>query len=237
MIKQWILFNMNLTKQISLTTVILGITVVLFSLTDLDFPIQDLFYNFTTQTWILDNDLQPYNFIFYTGIKKLLIVFALSFLIALVFFRKKALIKEYQKGIIIVIFSAILVPVIVGELKKSTNMPCPENEIHYGGVYPKTAVWESYPKDVELKKIQCWPAGHASGGFALLSLFFLFKTKRNQFVSLAVALSIGWSMGLYKMLVGDHFLSHTIITMELAWLIILGVVKLVNLKYNQKIDD
>jgi len=228
---------MNLTKQILLTSTILLFTIVLFSLTNLDIPVQDLFYNSTTKTWILDNNLQPYKFIFYDGIKILLILFALSFLIALVFFRKKALIKEYKKGIIIVILSAILVPLVVGGLKKSTNMPCPKNEIHYGGVYPKTAVWESYAKEVKLKKIQCWPAGHASGGFALLSLFFLFKTKRSRYVALGVALSIGWSMGLYKMLVGDHFLSHTLITMELAWLIIVSVVKLVNLKYNQKIDD
>ncbi len=33
-------------------------------------------------------------------------------------------------------------------------------------------------------------------------------------------------MGLYKMFVGDHFLSHTIITMVLSWLIILLIVKL-----------
>ena len=224
---------MNLTKQIIFTSIILVFTVLLFSLTNLDIPVQDLFYDFTTKTWILDSDLQPYKFIFYVGIKKLLIIFALSFLVAFVFFRKKALIQEYKKGILIVILSAILVPLIVGGLKKSTNMPCPENEIHYGGVYPKTAVWESYPEDIKLKNIQCWPAGHASGGFALLSLFFLFKTKKNRFLALCVALAIGWSMGLYKMFVGDHFLSHTLITMELAWLIILSVVKLVHLKYNQ----
>ncbi|SFV54930.1 PAP2 family protein [hydrothermal vent metagenome] len=39
---------------------------------------------------------------------------------------------------------------------------------------------------------------------------------------------IGWSMGLYKMMIGDHFLSHTLITMVLAWLIILIIAKIVN---------
>ena len=34
---------------------------------------------------------------------------------------------------------------------------------------------------------------------------------------------IGWSMGTYKMLIGDHFLSHTVITMILAWLLILVI--------------
>jgi membrane-associated PAP2 superfamily phosphatase len=71
-------------------------------------------------------------------------------------------------------------------------------------------------------------AGHASGGFALLSLFFLFKTARKSIGVVLFALTIGWSMGLYKMAIGDHFLSHTIITMLIAWLIILIVYKSTN---------
>ena len=83
------------------------------------------------------------------------------------------------------VLSAILVPVIVGGLKKTTNMPCPKNEIHYGGKIIKTKVWEQYPIDYKnSSKIACWPAGHASGGFALLSLFFLFKSKKNKFIGL-----------------------------------------------------
>ena len=83
------------------------------------------------------------------------------------------------------------------------------------------------PFFVQKSKIKCWPAGHASGGFALLSLFFLFKTEKNRKKSIVFALIVGWSMGLYKMFVGDHFLSHTIITMVLSWLLILLIVKII----------
>ena len=111
-------------------------------------------------------------------------------------------------------------------------MPCPKNEIHYEGVYPSTKVWEHYPKEFKQpSSIRCFPAGHASGGFALLSLFFLFKTKRNKILAIVGALTVGWSMGLYKMLIGDHFLSHTIITMILAWLIILIIQKIMTIRY------
>lgn len=78
---------------------------------------------------------------------------------------------------------------------------------------------------VQTENIRCYHAGHASGGFALISLVFLFKSKRNKVIAAVSALAIGWSMGLYKMLIGDHFLSHTIVTMLLAWLTILIVVK------------
>jgi membrane-associated PAP2 superfamily phosphatase len=112
----------------------------------------------------------------------------------------------------------------MGGLKKTTNMPCPKNEIHFGGNMIRTAVWEKYPEPFHsMETIACYPAGHASGGFALMSLFFLFKTKRNRILALIGAIGLGWSMGIYKMAIGDHFFSHTLITMILAWLIILNL--------------
>lgn len=218
---------MAIEKQIVLTLSLLVFSIILFGTTDIDIWVQDLFFDFDTKEWLLNRDLEPFKFIFYDGIKKLLILFAGLFLLTLLFFRKLEKVREYKQGIIIVVLSAILIPMIAGGLKKSTNMPCPKNEIHYGGDMIKTAVWEEYPPLYKNKhKIACWPAGHASGGFALLSLFFLFKSRRNKVAALVSALAIGWSMGVYKMIIGDHFLSHTIITMFLAWLIVLVLIKL-----------
>lgn len=109
-----------------------------------------------------------------------------------------------------------------------TNTPCPCNIEHFNGPYPNIKVFEAYPKEfVQQSKAKCWPAGHASGGFALMALFFLFKTHSNQKKALILGLSMGWAMGIYKMLIGDHFLSHTIITMLIAWIIILMITKLI----------
>ncbi|MEN4052948.1 MULTISPECIES: phosphatase PAP2 family protein [Sulfurimonas] len=221
---------MTLKRQIILTSLILAAVILFFGITDVDLYIQDMFYNFSTHKWILDWSLQPYRFIFYDGIKKLLIIIAAMFLFALIFFWKKPLIQSYKRGIVILILSAIFVPVISSGLKSQTNMPCPKDEKHYGGIYPRSAVWQSYSQEFKLthKKSKCWPAGHASGGFALLSLFFLFKKKKNKIIGLGIGVVTGWSMGLYKMIIGDHFFSHTVITMVLAWLIILLIVKLLD---------
>jgi len=215
---------LTINKQIFITMLMIFFTIILFAYTNLDEIVQDYLYNFNTHNWILDRDMQPYKFIFYDGIKKLLIAIGVLFLFA--FFMKKF--KEYKKGILIVVLSAIIIPVFIGFLKRETNMPCPKNIVRYGGVYPKTKVWEHYPKGFHKPRIKCWPAGHASGGFALMSLFFLFKRKRNKIIGLLVGISIGWAMGIYKMMIGDHFLSHTILTMLIAWLIILINAKLVN---------
>ena len=219
---------MNLNRAIFLTSITLVISIIYFGISDIDIKIQDYLYNFKNHSWLLNSNLEPWHTIFYTGAKKLLILIAISLLLALIIFWRRKFIQDYKKGLIIVILSAIIVPLSVGFLKKTTNMPCPKDEIHYGGKMPRTAVWQKYKEPYsKMEHIACWPAGHASGGFALLSLFFLFKSKRNRTIAIIVALSVGWAMGFYKMLIGDHFFSHTFITMVLAWLIILLIAKAV----------
>lgn len=226
--------RLSLNKQLLLTVALLAISMVLFQLTDLDQTVQDLFFDFQTQQWLIDRNDHLLDLIFYSGIKKVLILFAVTVLIALVFFRKKTIVQTYQKGLLIVLLSAIFVPAVVGGLKAVSNTPCPKDIRHYGGNYPDIKVFDTYPEGFKQEcKIRCWPAGHASGGFALLSLFFLFKSASNRKKAIFFALLVGWSMGMYKMLVGDHFLSHTVITMLLAWTIILFIARFVE-KFGSK---
>ena len=226
---------MNINQQLVVTFIILIFSIIFFGMTNLDLALQDRFYDFSTHKWVLFWGEEPYKFIFYDGIKKLLIAFAICLLLALVFFRRTKLVNDHKRGIIIVILSAIFVPLIASSIKAQTNMPCPKDEERYGGIYPRTAVWQNYTPEFKLhhmKKNKCWPAGHASGGFALLSLIFLFHKKRHKIIAAASAFLVGWGMGLYKMIIGDHFLSHTVITMILAWLVILLIAKIVNKIYS-----
>lgn len=217
-------------RSLFITFVVLVASILFFGISDVDLSIQDLFYNFTTKQWILSPDAQPYEFLFYYGEKRLLIGIGVLFLFALLLHKKVPLFHRYKKGILIVVLSAIFVPGVTGVLKAHTNMPCPHQEKHYNGPYPRTAVWECYPEDFTLKQTKCWPAGHASGGFALMSLFFLFKKKRNRFLGLGLGVILGWITGGYKMIIGDHFFSHTWITMVLAWFIIIILARITKIE-------
>ena len=202
------------------------LNIILFQYTDIDIAVQDLFYNAKNSSWIIDEQNKLLSFIFYSGLKKAIVLFGIGILVSLIFFKNQPIIKKYKSGLVIVLLSLIIVPSVIGALKATTNMPCPNNEIRYGGIYPKTKLWEKYPDTFHpSSKSKCYPAGHASGGFALLSLYFLFKNPRNKKIALLIAFTIGWIMGLYKMMVGDHFLGHTITTMLLAWLLVLVIAK------------
>lgn len=224
-------------KQIVITILLLVFVMAFFQLTDSDIYIQSFFYDFESKTWLIDKNEPILKFFLYDGLKNLLLLFGLLIFLSLIFLRKKSLVQEYKKGLIIVLLSAIFVPLIIGSLKAISNTPCPCNIVYFNGSYPDIKVFDSYPKDfIQTSKAKCWPAGHASGGFALMALFFFFKNPRNQFFGLIGAITLGWSMGTYKMLLGDHFLSHTIITMILAWIIILTIVKLTQLKEKEKLE-
>jgi len=218
----------EINKCIFLVVSVLIFVILLFSFLELDIFFQDLFYIIAEKRWILSKDNQLLHFIFYDAVKRLLILFSLCILGIILFFYKHSFFNEHKRGLVIILLSMIFVPVIVGGLKAATNTPCPKNLIYYDGNYPDVKVLDRYPEEFKIEsKIRCWPAGHASGGFALMSLMFLFKSKRNRMLALVFSLIIGWAMGSYKILIGDHFLSHTIVTMLISWLVILIIAKCV----------
>ncbi|MGD9970815.1 MAG: phosphatase PAP2 family protein [Sulfuricurvum sp.] len=215
-------------RNILITALLLLGIIVFFGVSDVDVRVQNLFYNVQTHDWMVDRNDPLLALVFYDGIKKVLIAFGVVILLVLVFGYRHPLVRHNRRGLSILLISIIVVPAIVNGLKAATNMPCPKNLEIYGGEYPHTCVWEKYPQSFcNSKKIKCWPAGHASGGFALLALYFVFRSRKAKMVSIATALALGWTMGIYKMMIGDHFLSHTVISMVMGWLIVLLVARVV----------
>lgn len=228
---------MKMTKQAVITAILLFFSVLLFELSKIDILVQDYLYDFGAARWVLDRDEVISKFVFYDGIKIIIICFVLMLFVIAVFFKHSHFVQNHKTGILIVLFSAVMVPLTVGALKAITNIPCPRDLTHYGGIYPHITLFMSYPQDFfQYENIKCYPAGHASGGFALLSLLFLVKKKSFKIMTAILVLSIGWAMGIYKMLIGDHFLSHTVITMILSWLIILIVAQSVYFLTNRSKD-
>lgn len=209
--------------QLAGTLLFLFGVIALFESVGLDMWIQDGLYQFDAHQWLWNKHDAVLRLLFYTGPKALFIALAVAMLVALTALRKRDWVRRYRRGLLTVLLSSLLTVGLVGLLKGMTNVPCPVNLQHYDGDYPYVTLLHRVPAAEHLKHIRCYPAGHASGGFALLSLFFLFRTRRNRLKAFAGAMAVGWAIGLYKMFIGDHFLSHTLVSMGLAWLTSVGV--------------
>jgi membrane-associated PAP2 superfamily phosphatase len=212
---------MTAGKHVLLSIIALSLTLIWFETTSTDIWLQNLLFDNQNQTWLLHNPGQIVSLLFYDGIKTLLVLSAVTILISLLLFKHAYFIRKYHQGLRIVFISLIAVPSVIGILKATTNVACPRDITVYGGNIPYVKVFESYPAELQpTEKQQCFPAGHASGGFALMSLYFLFHSTHKRRLALLFGLSVGWLMGGYKMIIGHHFLSHTMITMISAWLLI-----------------
>src|SRR5204862_495407 len=69
----------------------------------------------------------------------------------------------------------------------------------------------------------CFPDGHASSGFAFLGGFFAFRreTPRLARCWLAAAMAAGLVLGIGQQLRGAHFMSHTLWSGWLCWVVAL----------------
>jgi membrane-associated PAP2 superfamily phosphatase len=202
------------------------IVLAIFELTNADLYIQDHLYLTAEKMWILKDPQNFYRKIFYTGIKIPIYFIGVGALIATLISWKKNILPEYRKGLLVVTLSLIILPLSVAVVGKNiSNVQCPYDLNVYSGKIPYVKLFDSYPinpnaLDGKFPRGHCFPAGHASGGFALLSLICLFKRRRNKILAFFIAMSAGWIMGVYQMLRGAHFLSHQLTTFILAVILI-----------------
>ncbi len=220
---------MTFPKQIGISVVVLCGVLIFFELTDIDIYLQDHFFDFNAHRWVIDRQDPIKAIFFYTGIKVLIIALGVTCGVVAGLSLRVPDLKPFGYGTFLMAASIIFVPLVLSGSRNFTNVYCPKQLERYGGDKPYAKLLERYPQTFEsLSPGKCFPAGHASAGFALMMGYFVFEKKKNRRVALLTGLSIGWMMGLYQMLNGAHFLSHTIASMIGAWMIILIIIGLTN---------
>jgi len=202
---------------------LLAVLFLVFEYTGLDLWVQDHFFDFSQQRWVVDGEATGPRLWFYDGPKIVIILLGLGVLasaIAPAKWRQRLPFAAISRRHLWIAFLTIgTVPAAIGQLKATTNIFCPSDVRRYGGDVPYVRVVECYPEnDRPERRGRCFPAGHASGGFALIALMGLATTRRGQRLALVLGLGAGGAMGIYQMAKGSHYLSHTVITMLVAWI-------------------
>jgi len=213
-------------KTLWISLLALAIVLFFFELTNTDIILQEWFFSPVDKTWLLKDPHKIYRAIFYTGIKIPIYIIGLFCLYGSIVSIAKNKWNEYRKGFLIVILTLVILPSTIALVgKRYSNVQCPEDVTHFGGNIPYVKLFDSYPKnphspDGKWFPGHCFPAGHASGGFGLISLVFLCKKRKQKILAFLLGLSMGTIMGGYQMLRGAHFISHNIVTMLLAIILI-----------------
>ncbi|AXX97008.1 phosphatase PAP2 family protein [Profundibacter amoris] len=211
--------RINRVRHLVVYVVLLFVVVLGLENTGLDIAIQHFFYR--NGAWLVDSAQPVIRFLFYDAPKKLLVLYAILILLALVLsFVLKPMRRFRTRNNLFILLCLLLVPAVVGLGKKETHVHCPYQLQEFGGEVPYVTLFEANKYEAPGR---CFPAGHASGGFALLLFVLIAATRRQQMAALSGAMALGWAMGGYQMVNGRHFLSHTLTTILLAWIVILLV--------------
>lgn len=131
----------------------------------------------------------------------------------------------------------IMIPSSIAFMKRFSEVPCPWDLANFGG----SLVYQ-HNLDYALGLNHgghCFPAGHASGGYVLLALYFAvfphFRTRR--WVYLLPGLLTGLSFGVAQQLRGAHFFSHDVWTAFIAWTMALAIFALFQSRYRLNYAD
>jgi len=114
-----------------------------------------------------------------------------------------------------------------GLLKTVTNVDCPWDLREFGGQFPFVHLFADRPDG--LRHAHCFPAAHASSGYALMSLYFVAYERGRQLArsGLAIGSAVGLMFGIAQQSRGAHFFSHDVWSACIVWLVALAVYGLV----------
>lgn len=131
---------------------------------------------------------------------------------------RKPRLQAWRRPLLCLALSILASTLLVSVLKHLTHMDCPWDLLAYGGQRPYIGLLQARPAD--LHSSGCFPAGHASAGYAWVALYFFFLSVRPawRWWGLAAGLGAGLLFGISQQLRGAHFLSHDLWTLMIAWL-------------------
>lgn len=184
--------------------------------TDLDFRLANWFYDLEGHRWALKSAFLTEELIHRMGRDLSTLAWVAVVAAWAVTWRRPAY-RDTRRPLAVLAVSVLLATSLVSWIKSWSNMDCPWDLLQYGGHRPFVALWEARP--AALGHARCFPAGHASAGYAWTALYFFFLAVRPswRWLGLATGVAVGLVFGMSQQLRGAHFLSHDLWTALLCW--------------------
>lgn len=133
-------------------------------------------------------------------------------------------IRQQRRLLLFLLLAMALAPLTATVMKQLTDRPCPWDLVEFGGGEPYTHLFET--REPQHAPGMCFPAGHASTGFALMALYFAaYHQRRRAYARVALLAGVlaGLTLGLGRIAQGAHFVSHVLWAGLLCWLVMVGL--------------
>lgn len=166
--------------------------------------------------WPLRYDWVTEDLLHVTG-RHFVILLAVGVVVGIILSFRRDGISPYRRGLIY-LFCSVLISVLLVRIGKSTtHMACPWDIIEFGGRFTHYSLFRRSPQGAGAG--QCFPGGHASGGFAWVALYYVLREYRPHLAKFGLAFGVvlGGVFGLGQELRGAHFLSHDLWSLAIAW--------------------
>lgn len=197
-------------KPTTLFFCLIGVTIFVDA-SGFDIFIASKIFNYGNQSWVFKNTWWAKSLLHDTA--KHLITLALLILLGTGIYQKVVNKKDESAlflGIAVMLFTSAIISLI----KSISPFACPWDSLGFGGEIPHINIYDYFNLD-DVTYGHCFPGGHASAGYGILSFYFAYRNKRATLskVSLAIALTLGATFDIKQQLRGAHFFSHGLWTL------------------------
>lgn len=190
-------------------------------MTDVDLLLADRYFDFAKGVWPERNAWWAEWLVHLRGRDLIAAIAAGSLLGWLASFRSRRLAPLRWRLFYLALVIALTAGAVSG-LKRATGRHCPWDIDRYGGSAPYAKLIE--PAPMGCGPGNCFPAGHASGGFSLWAGYFAWRDRSRRVANcwLAAGAVLGSLYGWAQMVRGAHFLSHNLWSAVICWLLALS---------------
>lgn len=204
-----------LARHLWLPLLFAAAILAVFEFTPLDVALERTWFSLQGGAWALRDHWVTYELAHHWGTRLIiLVVLALVACFAASF--RSGRLRPWRWSLGLSIAGAVLLPAVCTFLKNQGHVPCPWDIDQFGGVMAYEHTLQAL---LHGNAGHCYPAGHSSGGFGLLIIYFAFAPfnpgKRSYL--LLPGLLLGGVFAMAQELRGAHFLSHDLSSAAICW--------------------
>jgi membrane-associated PAP2 superfamily phosphatase len=189
--------------------------------TSIDLWLADRWFALEGGVWAWRDHWLAYDVIHHDG-KQALLAFGLVILALIALSFRIPGLRRWRLPMSYLLVGMAVLPSLIASSKRFSPVPCPWDLARYGGDVHYLRTFEHTFGLTEAG--HCFPSGHASGGFALLALYFAaYLYARRPALFLLPGLLVGTVFALGQQARGAHFLSHDLWSLSLCWFGALGL--------------